>query len=280
MRRTVALLAAIALAASLTTPGLAAPTPAAGQQNSFVGSFELVEQGTTNVVGHVVADFREPTRAQLVPGTVDIYWTAGNPRSGLTARESHAQILEAWFWDGTDSKPYQMARVVGTLCDYVTPQKGACDPFAMVFAKFPGATPAKMVGFSVTGSTTCCDGAWFDVGKGSFVLNYVGPTPEPAFLERSGTELVLNGQPFHEISFNAYDLLEMSLAGQAPAARDELTTLGKLGFHVVRTVPTSLCASSSTPMPRRRRPSARPTSRRSTRCSTLPMPTASGSWRA
>jgi len=234
MRRTVALLAAIALAASLTSPGLAAPTPAAGQQNSFVGSFDLVEQGTPNVVGHVVASFREPTRARLVPGTVDIYWTAGDPRSGLAARESHAQILEAWFWNGTDPKPYQMARVIGTLCDYTTPQNGACDPFAMVFAKFPGATPATMVGFSESGSTECCGGLWYEVGKGGFVLNYVGPTPEPAFLERSGTELVLDGQPFHEISFNAYDLLEMSLAGRASAARDELTELGKLGFRVVR----------------------------------------------
>jgi hypothetical protein len=234
MRRTVALLAAIALAVSLASPGAAAPPPATGQQNSFVGNFDLVEQGTTNVVGHVVANFREPTRAQLVPGTVDIYWTAGDPRSGSSARESHAQILEAWFWDGSDPAPYQMARVIGTLCDYSRPQNGACDPFAMVFAKFPGATPATMVGFSVPGSTECCSGLWFDVGKGGFVLNYVGPTPEPAFLERAGTELVLGGQPFHEISFDAFDLLNMSLGGRASAARDQLATLGKLGFRVVR----------------------------------------------
>lgn len=60
------------------------------------------------------------------------------------------------------------------------------------------------------------------------------PTPTPPILQREGTELTLGGHPFHEISFNAYNLLELWLGGQAQTARDELRALHANGFRVVR----------------------------------------------
>lgn len=240
MRRFLALLGAFVLVSSpMTSSVTAAPALSQARTNSFVGNFDIVDQGV--VVGRVVADFKEPTVTQLVPGHLDIYWAPGTMTdpywpTGLPfrARESHGQILRAWFWDDTypEVGHTRLGRVQGYLCDYVAAQNADCHGFQMAFADIDDTGIPDQVGFGTF--DTCCDGQWHDVGRGSFVLTYVGPTPEPAFLERWGTELALDGRPFHEISFNAYNLLEMSLDGRASDARDELATLGKLGFRVVR----------------------------------------------
>jgi hypothetical protein len=71
------------------------------------------------------------------------------------------------------------------------------------------------------------------------------PTPIPTqigFLTRDGTELTLQGVPFHEISFNKYDLFgQFVLVGGehegddgVPAAIEALQTLHDKGFRVIR----------------------------------------------
>ena len=173
MRRFMALLAAGVLVA-----GLAGTAPATaverGAPNSFAGDFDMITFDGT-VVAHVVAKFREPTERQLVPGTVDISWRTGD------VRESHAQVVQAYFWTLIDepTEGRQVGgRVIGSLCDYVGPQAGSCQPFSMVFVDTINRSFRNHVGFSVPGSTVCCDGAWYDVGRGDFALTYGVPTPE------------------------------------------------------------------------------------------------------
>jgi hypothetical protein len=88
----------------------------------------------------------------------------------------------------------------------------------------------------------CCGGHYHNVGAGDFDLSYVGPTLEAGFLGRGGTDLYLEGQPFHELSFDKYDLLYQFVQpggsgwgfdGTA-AAVDALRILGTKGFRVVR----------------------------------------------
>jgi hypothetical protein len=173
MRRFLALLAAGVLVAGLAASSVAA----AGQQlkpNSFVGDFDMIA-GDGTVVAHVVANLQEPTDGRLVPGSVDIYWASRD------IRESHAQVLETYFWplDPEPTEGRQVgAFVYGSLCDYVGPQAGSCQPFAMVFVDTVDKAFRNHVGFSVPGSTTCCDGAWYDVGRGAFALTYGHETPQ------------------------------------------------------------------------------------------------------
>lgn len=146
--------------------------------NRFYGNFDLIDSGTGAVVGHVIASFTEPSDQQLVPGSVAVTWDADS-HNGI--RESHAQIIEAWFWDSVsvDNGYEQLARVVGVLCDYAAAQAGSCQSFAMAFANPAAPGAANAVGFSQPGSTACCDGPWYTVGKGSFHLQYVTDTTTP-----------------------------------------------------------------------------------------------------
>ena len=173
MRRFLALLSAGVLVAGLPASSVAA----AGQSekpNGFAGDFDMVA-GDGTVVAHVVANLKEPTDKQLVPGTVDIYWAAGD------VRESHAQIVRAYFWPLAD-EPTEGSQIgtfaYGSLCDYIGPQAGSCQPFAMVFVDTVAKAFRNHVGFSVPGTSDCCDGAWYDVGRGDFALKYSHPTPE------------------------------------------------------------------------------------------------------
>jgi hypothetical protein len=173
MRRFLALLSAGVLVASLAASSVAAAAQH-GKPNSFSGDFDMIAWDGT-VVANVVANLKEPTDGQLVPGTVDIYWASGD------VRESHAQVVKAYFWTLTNDpvEGRQIgALVYGSLCDYLGPQAGSCRPFAMVFVDTVRGNFRNHVGFSLPGSTVCCDGPWYDVGRGDFVLNYTGPTPE------------------------------------------------------------------------------------------------------
>ena len=220
--------------------------------SSFVGNFDLLDYGSpARLVGHVVAQFKKPTLDQLVPGSLDISWAPvvadtgiGWPPVGI--RESHARLLSAWF--SHDGGAYTHARVQGLLCDYLGPQNASCHGFQMDFAANDDPKLPQEVGFGP--SETCCTGPFYVVGKGAFDLAYVLPTAQP-FLTSHGTELSLGGQPFHELSFDKYDLLYQFVqpggAGWgfdgAAAAIDALRILGQRGYRVVRVATSPYAAS-------------------------------------
>ena len=229
MRRVLAVTVAGLLVVALVPSAAAAPP-----RNAFTGSFDIVDSGTAAVVGHVTATFNEAVEQQQVSGGLTITWTHGNPRSGTAARTSTATLLQGAFWaaDFGDVGHASAGRVYGLLCDH--PGQTPCDDFAMAFVQPDDHSKPNWVGFSAPGSDWCCSGLWYLVGKGTFTLSYVRDTPDPPILQRDGTELTLGGHPFHEISFNAYNLLELWLGGQAQTARDELHALRANGFRVVR----------------------------------------------
>lgn len=173
MRRYLALLAAVVLACSIVPIGIGAAPVAAAPANGFRGDFELLEQGSHRVVARVVARFVEPTAKRLVPGTLDIYWTsavATDPFWGtgapFLAHESHGQVLRAAFWGAGTASP--ASSVQGWLCDHVWPQTASCHGFQMAFGFHGGGSTRYAAAFGTYG--WCCDGRWYDVGKGTFSL--------------------------------------------------------------------------------------------------------------
>jgi hypothetical protein len=88
MRRWFALLAALALVASLAGTSVAA-VPA---RSGFIGEFDLVGQGDGFVFGHVSAALSVPTEANLVPGHYDFY--GSEPQF----EEAHGLLTYADFW--------------------------------------------------------------------------------------------------------------------------------------------------------------------------------------
>jgi hypothetical protein len=172
MRRLMALLSGTALVASLSIPSVAAAPP----MNHFTGSFDMMSGDT--LVAHVVAAFQEPTTGGTVPGSVVIRWA-----SGEGVRVSRAVLTNAFFnaldspLDDPDEGFEYNAFVQGTLCDVTGPNQGSCELFAMVFVETVSPLYPNHVGWSVPGSNVCCDGDWYDVGRGVFKLNYVRETP-------------------------------------------------------------------------------------------------------
>jgi len=180
MRRIVALLAALVLLASV-----GASSVSAGQRtprvNHFVGNFDMTDTNGT-VIGHVHADFKEPTLTRMVPGTLDIFWEPYDvanppfpfmPLDWPPVKESHAQLLAAWFDGGdTDWAGYVVtAGTSGYLCDYTAPWNADCRPFVALFQTTTSGPAPHLVQF-FPGD----DGVLFPAGRGSFVLTYAGPT--------------------------------------------------------------------------------------------------------
>jgi hypothetical protein len=163
---------------SLTTPTARTTSEAP----SFAGNFDLLDFGSpARLVGHVAAQFTEPTLRQPVPGSLDITWApviadtgSGWPPPGV--RESHARILWTWFSHGIDG--FTHARVQGILCDYLGPQNASCHPFQADFAASDDATLPNQVGFGP--SDTCCSGPFYNVGKGAFELVNAAATRAPS----------------------------------------------------------------------------------------------------
>ncbi len=170
MRRMLALLAAVGLVASLGPASVvAAPTT---QPNSFHGDLNMLDQGDSHVVGHIVVDLHDTTRALGGPGSLTVTWAPGGP-----IRTSRAQIATVWFGQQPDVPmwgPVRWAGANGTLCDTGTGGT-SCAPFAVIFYETVDPAFTNYVGWSVPGSSECCGGAWYQVGKGAFALSYLGP---------------------------------------------------------------------------------------------------------
>jgi hypothetical protein len=179
MRAVLAFLAGVCLVASVASVSLAAAPPNA---NRFVGQFDIVDWDLTSVIGHVDANFSEPTSSRLVPGTIDITWAEGS-----RFRETHAQLVDADFGEMTWEDPFSptgtfhaiYALATGYRCDYTGMREATCEPFAMMFQHITeyGGPTADKVGFSVPGSSVCCDGDWWPTAKGgAWALSFVNST--------------------------------------------------------------------------------------------------------
>jgi len=187
MRRIVALLAALALLASVGAASAAAGPRTTGV-NHFVGNFDMTDTNGT-VIGHIHADFTEPTMTRMVPGTLDIVWEPYDvasppfpfmPLDWPPVKESHAQLLAGSFGDEIDPNLGHgiTAFTSGYLCDYTAPWNAGCREFAVIFQVFDNDGVPDRVGWGMEpDSAGQYDWSyWYGRGKGSFVLTYAGPT--------------------------------------------------------------------------------------------------------
>ncbi len=183
MRRLLALLGAAALVASLAGSSVAAAPVA--KVNHFVGNFDMLDD-SGNVVGHIVANFKEPTYQQMVPGTLDVYWAPYDPASPPfpyfmdleypPVRESHAQLLSSGFntYDDDIWGHVISAGVEGYLCDYTAPWNSGCRYFSVIF-QTTTLGPARVTNWS-PGDGADPNRFTLNVGKGAWDLTYAGPT--------------------------------------------------------------------------------------------------------
>jgi hypothetical protein len=169
MRRSLALLTALVLIASLGASSVAAVT--ASEPSSFHGDFDMLDQGSGLAVGHIVVDLHEQTDARQSPGSLDVSWASGNP-----IRKSHARLSGVWFGQELLNPGWGAVRsagATGTICD--TGAAGTtCRDFSVIFDQTVSPEFTNYVGWSVPGSSECCGGAWYQVGKGAFALSYLG----------------------------------------------------------------------------------------------------------
>jgi len=184
MRRLTAILAVVALIGSLAASSVAAAPPVA-RVNHFAGNFDMLIEGTDQVVGHIVVDFREPTLERMVPGTLDVTWEPydpANPPFPFMAldwppvKESHAQLLSAGFntYDDQYWGHVVSGGAEGFLCDYTAPWNAGCRYFSVIF-QTTTLGPARVANWS-EGDGADPDRIVFEAGRGSFVLTYAGTT--------------------------------------------------------------------------------------------------------
>jgi hypothetical protein len=169
MHRILALLTAFVLIAALGGSSVVAATTS--EPSSFHGDFDMLDQGSGLAVGHIVVDLHEQTDARQSPGSLDVSWASGNP-----IRKSHARLSGVWFGQEVLNPGWGAVRFVGaagTICD--TGAAGTtCRDFSVIFDQTVSPEFTNYVGWSVPGSSECCGGAWYQVGKGGFVLHYLG----------------------------------------------------------------------------------------------------------
>jgi hypothetical protein len=169
MRRSLALLAAIVLMASLGASSVAATTTI--EPSSFHGDFDMLDQGSGQAVGRIVVDLHEQVDSRRSPGTLDVYWASSNP-----IRKSHAQLSEVWFGQEADNPGWgavRFAGAAGSICD--TGAAGtSCGDFSVIFEQTVSSEFPNYIGWSAPGTSMCCDGPWYQVGRGEFGLNYLG----------------------------------------------------------------------------------------------------------
>ena len=174
MRRMVALLAALVLTATLASAGSAAgPT---SRVNHLVANFDILDWDGS-VVGHLVADYKEPTADRFVPGRLDVAWVGGArlpyglPAEGIA--ESHTLLVWAGFGPGTPG-PVETG-TNGTMCDYVAAGTATCHEFQVMFEQNYDGLGTNLVGFGVPDWENN-PAEWYKIGRGSFVITYAGPT--------------------------------------------------------------------------------------------------------
>jgi hypothetical protein len=183
MRRFVALLAAVVLAASLSSSSLAAgPTE---RVNHVVADFTMLDQQGA-AVGRVVADFRESSWDRWVPGTLDVYWAPYDPANppfpfmtlqNWQVLRSHAQLTGAWF-NREVNGPNGNVTVGGAgwyLCDFANPWDTGCRMFWVQFRVNDDGSRLVSWGVDLDGTGNPNDHiVAFGAGPGTFVLTFSG----------------------------------------------------------------------------------------------------------
>jgi len=179
-RRFVALLSAGVLVAGLAASSVSAAPAAPG--NSLVANFQAIDGQTQEVIGRVNVQLFEPSEQRLVPGFYDFYGVPGYP-----VRESHAQLGHVQFgystnagnpggWTGDDFDA-NVAYAEGVICDYAEPNVPNCHDIYLWFVDV--LDPAGRADYLDTNTyipgADPWDGTSWNVGKGSFVLNYTAP---------------------------------------------------------------------------------------------------------
>ena len=169
---------------------------------------------------------------------------------------------------GASSVVLQLLRLPPSTTHGVTLHKGTCRSVGAVLVKLPSIrTSSTGGGIRTTRLTKAQTRAITAAVKSSTRLAirvragaatacgaFAPVVAQVGFLTRQGSDLVLGGAPFHELSFNKFDLLaQFSPAlggdwgdrgpGAVPAAEAALRTLGSKGFRVVRVAVSPYSAS-------------------------------------
>jgi hypothetical protein len=167
--------ASVLMGAALTVT-MGAASVWAGPKSSFVGDFDLVEQGTGVVVGHITASVFEPTAQRLVPGSYDFVGASGN-----AIKESHGVLGSSGFWfdpnhPEADLGGSTVAFASGAECIYFGPNDTFCHEWAVMFIDVVDPSFPDQVAFAgrdpVTGDWAF--DYWFWVGSGEFHLRLAG----------------------------------------------------------------------------------------------------------
>lgn len=160
---------------------------------------------------------------------------------------------------GSGSVSLQLLRLKASTILPLTLRKGTCASIGALVLTLPSIrTSSTGAGIRTTRLTTTQVGLIKAALKGTGRLAvrvgagsatrcgvFAPRVVQTGFLTRQGSELLLDGAPFHEISFDKFDLLhqlvvtehgtwEHDLAHGVPAAEAALTALQQHGFRVVR----------------------------------------------
>lgn len=178
MRRMLALVSAIVLAATLA--GSAAAAPAVAKSSSFVGNFAMSEMSDSPgpVVGWANVEIRAQTDQKIVPGSYDFRGAKDYP-----IREAHAVLglTEFWFDSGHGADSY-VAYTEGVECLFTNPYVQDCHAFSAMFVDVLDPAARDWVEFqrhdpNDSSQDPTKPATWtrsqFFVEKGSFVLHCV-----------------------------------------------------------------------------------------------------------
>jgi hypothetical protein len=169
---------------------------------------------------------------------------------------------------GTSSVILQLLRLPASTTHAVALHKGSCGPVGAVLVKLPsirtsstggGIRTTRLTKAQTRAVTAAVKGTTrlaIRVGTGATAACgvFAPVAAQVGFLTRQGSDLLLGGAPFHELSFNKFDLLaQFSPAlggdwgdrgpGTVAAAEAALKTLGSKGFRVVRVAVSPYSAS-------------------------------------
>ena len=169
---------------------------------------------------------------------------------------------------GTSSLVLQLLRLPASTAHAVTLHKGSCGSVGTVVVKLPSIRSSSTGGGirttrltkAQTRATTAAVKSKVRLairvgtGAGATCGVFAPVVAQAGFLTRQGSDLLLGGAPFHELSLVKFDLLAQfspALGGDwgdrgpgiVAAAEDALRTLGSRGFRVVRVAVSPYSAS-------------------------------------
>jgi hypothetical protein len=169
---------------------------------------------------------------------------------------------------GTGSIFLQLLRLPASTTHTVALHKGICGSVGAVLVKLPsirtsssggGIRTTRLTKAQTRAVTAALKGTTrlairIGTGAGATCGAFAPVVAQVGFLTRQGSDLLLGGAPFHELSFNKFDLLAQFSPvlggdwgdrgpGIVAAAEEALKTLGSRGFRVVRVAVSPYSAS-------------------------------------